>query len=139
MPADAPAPAITKSIGIDCSPDVVFDFVADGANWPRFAVVNVQATRPSSEPGWWDMDTPRGPGRLRILGEREAGILDHEFRNEEAEWRVPARVVPNGRGAEFMMTFFKPPAFSDQFFAQQIDLVDIELAKLKEILEAGIQ
>jgi len=37
------------------------------------------------------------------------------------------------RGAEFMITFFQPPSFFDE----QIKLVDIELAKLKEILEAA--
>ncbi|HLY58327.1 MAG TPA: hypothetical protein VKS60_22385 [Stellaceae bacterium] len=34
-------------------------------------------------------------------------------------------------------TFFRPPGFSDAFFDEQIKLVDIELAKLKELLEAG--
>jgi hypothetical protein len=45
-------------------------------------------------------------------------------------------VVRNGNGAEFMITFFQPPDFTDAFFDEQIALVDIELAKLKEILEA---
>jgi hypothetical protein len=45
-------------------------------------------------------------------------------------------VVRNGDGAEFMITFFQPPGFTDTFFDEQIALVDIELAKLKELLEA---
>jgi hypothetical protein len=52
------------------------------------------------------------------------------------DWTVPARVVPNGTGTLFMITFFQPPAFSDEFFDQQTALVDTELAKLKEILES---
>jgi hypothetical protein len=49
---------------------------------------------------------------------------------------VPARVVRNGSGAEFLMTFFQPPNFSDEFFDRQIEPVDLELAKLKELLES---
>jgi hypothetical protein len=49
---------------------------------------------------------------------------------------VPARVVRNGDGAEFMITFFQPPGFTDAFFDEQIALVDVELAKLRELLEA---
>jgi hypothetical protein len=36
-----------------------------------------------------------------------------------------------------MMTFFQPASFTDEFFDQQIKLVDIELAELKHILERG--
>jgi hypothetical protein len=49
---------------------------------------------------------------------------------------VPARVVSNGDGAEFTMTFFQPATFTDKFFDEQIKLVDIELAKLKQVLES---
>jgi hypothetical protein len=46
-------------------------------------------------------------------------------------------VVPNGSGSLFMMTFFQPPTFTDAFFDEQTALVDKELAKLKEIIEAA--
>src|SRR5690242_9618481 len=100
-----PARCITKSVGIDRAPDDVFDFLADASNWPRFAVVNIQSISRTADAHWWRMETPRGPGQLRIFADRRNGILDHEFRNDEAHWRVPARVVGNGRGAEFLMTF----------------------------------
>ena len=34
------------------------------------------------------------------------------------------------------MTFFQPPTFGDDFFKRQINLVDSELAKLKQIMES---
>jgi hypothetical protein len=43
--------------------------------------------------------------------------------------------VPNRSGAESMMTFHQPPGFSDEYFDQQIALVDIELTRLKDLLE----
>jgi hypothetical protein len=138
MTADQSLPvrSITKSVAIDRDPDAVFDYLADAANWPHWAVANVRSVSPSPQPGWWDMETPRGPGRLHIQGDRRFGILDHDFVNDEAHWTVPARVVRNGRGAEFMMTFYQPPALSDATFDGLIALVGDELATLKRILEA---
>jgi uncharacterized protein YndB with AHSA1/START domain len=127
--------AITKSVAIDRAPEAVFAYIADAANWPRWAVVNVLKVAPSGAPGWWQMETPRGPGKLRIAAEPDHLLLDHEFVSDEAHWTVPARVVRDGAGALFMMTFFQPPGFADDFFDAQIGLVDRELATLKEILE----
>ncbi|MFE2480737.1 hypothetical protein [Streptomyces sp. NPDC059389] len=67
----------------------------------------------------------------------ELGMLDHDYVDEQASWQVPARVVANGTGSEFMITFFQPPAFTDPFFDEQIALVDTELAALTRSLEAG--
>jgi hypothetical protein len=46
-------------------------------------------------------------------------------------------VVPNGPGTEFVMTFFQPEAFTDEFFDNQIKLVDVELSELKRLLETA--
>ncbi|MFE5773069.1 SRPBCC family protein [Streptomyces sp. NPDC056485] len=136
--ADTPARSVTKTVTIDRPVAEVFAHLADAANWPAWAVVNIQAIEPAPEEGWWLMTTPRGPARLRIRGNAELGILDHDYLDEQAAWQVPARVVPNGNGSEFMMTFFQPPTFTDAFFDEQIALVDIELAQLKKILEIGV-
>ena len=75
------------------------------------------------------------PAKLRIRANAEYAILDHDFEAPDASWSVPARVVPNGTGSEFMITFYQPPHFMDVFFDEQVSLVDKELAKLKENLE----
>ncbi len=129
--------SITKTVRIACDPRAAFDFLADLGNWPRWAVVNVKSTRRADDPDWWEMVTPHGEARLRMRADARHGILDHDFIDPQASWTVPARVIANGGGAEFMMTFFQPPGFTDDFFDEQIKLVDIELAKLKELLEAA--
>jgi hypothetical protein len=48
---------------------------------------------------------------------RRHGILDHDF-DAQADWTVYARVVPNGDGAEFLITFFQPQSFADDFFGE---------------------
>ncbi|WP_051795352.1 hypothetical protein [Streptomyces sp. NRRL S-87] len=131
------ARSVTKTVSIRRPAAEVFDFVADPANWPAWAVVNVQAVEPTDDPDWWLMTTPQGPARLRIRGNAELGVLDHDYVDDQASWQVPARVVANGSGAEFMITFFQPPTFTDAFFDEQVALVDEELAALKRVLEAG--
>lgn len=126
--------SVTKSVAINRSPADVFHFLADAANWPKWAIVNVLSVTPASD-GWWDMHTPGGQAKLRIRAVKASGLLDHDFVAPDARWTVPARVVPNADGAEFLITFFQPPTFTDEFFDQQVSLVDKELAKLKEVLE----
>jgi uncharacterized protein YndB with AHSA1/START domain len=128
----------TKTVRIDRDAAAVFRFLSNPANWPQWAIVNVKATSATPDSDWWSMMTPHGPARLRIRADAEHGVLDHDWIDPQARWTVPARVVANDGGAEFMMTFFQPPAFSDKFFDEQIKLVDIELAKLKEVLEQSV-
>ena len=64
------------------------------------------------------------------------GRLDHDFRDPQASRTVPAQVVPNGRGAEFLITFFQPAVLDDDEFDRQAALVDTELATLQKILQS---
>lgn len=124
----------TKTVAIDALPERVFDFLADVRNWPQWAVVNVKSIGQRLG-DWWEMLTPQGQAKIRIRANESLGILDHDFHSPEAQWTVPARIVPCGDGSLFMITFFQPPSFTDKAFDEQTALVDKELARLKEILE----
>jgi hypothetical protein len=126
--------SITKTVSIDAPVERVFEYLANAKNWPQWAIVNVKAVRPRDD-DWWDMTTPAGPAKLRIRANAQYRILDHDFEVPDASWSVPARVVPNGTGSEFMITFFQPAHFTGEIFDEQVSLVDKELAKLKENLE----
>ena len=128
--------SITKTISIDAPQERVFAFLADAANWPQWAIVNVKSVARADDP-WWDMETPAGMAKLRIRPNAVFGILDHDFNAPDASWTVPARVVPNGSGCEFMITFFQPPMFTRQFFEEQAALVDKELDRLKSLMESA--
>jgi len=125
---------ITKTVSIDAPVERVFAYLSNAQNWPQWAIVNVKAISPRAD-DWWDMKTPAGTAKLRIRANAQYGILDHDFEAPDVSWSVPARIVPNGTGSEFMITFFQPPHFRDAFFDEQVRLVDKELAKLKENLE----
>lgn len=129
------ARAITKSVTIDRPWQEVYAYLADAANWPYWSIVNVLSIAPSADAGWWDMETPHGSGQLRIRGDATTGLLDHDFRDPQAAWTVPARVVANGRGSEFLLTLFQPPSLEYDEFERQANLLDTELATLKNNLE----
>jgi carbon monoxide dehydrogenase subunit G len=126
--------SITKSISIDAPPARVFEFLANPVNWPKWAIVNVKSIKPTGNE-WWEMETPAGSAKLRIRPNAASGMLDHDFNAPDASWTVPARVVANGTGSEFMITFFQPPSFTKAFYEEQAALVDRELAQLKKVLE----
>jgi hypothetical protein len=132
-----PCRAVTKSVTVDRSVQAVYAFLSDLRNWPRWAVVNVLAVEPAAEPGWWRIATPDGPAEIRLHADAATGVLDHDFRDESGEiWTVPARVVPNGRGAEFLMTVFQPVEMDAAVFDQFVAQVDTEFATLRQVLEA---
>lgn len=128
--------SITKTVAVEAPVSKVFGFLSDPANWPQWAIVNVKSVKPG-DGEWWNMETPVGRAKLRIRPDETSGTLDHDFDAPDASWTVPARLVANGDGCEFIITFFQPPAFTKEFFEQQIALVDQELAKLKELMESA--
>ncbi len=126
--------SITKSVDLRASAEQVFDFLNNPENWPKWAVVNMKSVEPATG-GWYDTETRQGNGQLKMLSNKSLGILDHVWKDPQASWIVPARVVPNGDGSTFMMTFFQPPVLDDKAFDAAAKEVETELAKLKEILE----
>jgi hypothetical protein len=101
-------------------------------------VVNVLAAEPGSEQGWWRIETAEGPGEIRIRADAATGVLDHDFRDpDDPGWMatVPARVIANGRGADFVMTIFQSPELDDEAFDRFLADTATEFTTLKEVLE----
>jgi hypothetical protein len=130
----APGRCVVKSVSIDRPAAEVHAYLSDASRWPEWAVINVRAAEPSDEPGWWRIATAQGAGEIRIRADAATGVVDHDYRDADGVWAVPARVVANGRGAEFSMTFFVPLELDDEFDGQ-LALVETELATLKRVLE----
>lgn len=128
------ARSVVKYVDIAASPEQVYTFLADPMNWPQYAVVNLRSVNPGKD-GWFNVVTKFGQGEIKIIPVQELGVLDHIWKDPQASWTVFARVVPNGEGATFMMTFFQPPILSDEQFDQAMREMDIEMGQLREILE----
>lgn len=128
------ARSIVKFVDIAANPEKVFTFLADPMNWPQYAVVNLRSVSLGKD-GWFNVITKFGQGEIKITPIQELGLLDHIWKDPQASWTVFSRVVPNGEGATFMMTFFQPPIMSDVQFDQAMREMDIEMEQLREILE----
>jgi hypothetical protein len=127
---------VTLTVQISRPWQEVFEFVADPATMPQWAIHNVRSIRPLGD-GVWEIETPRGAGHLIPSFEETHGILDHAFVDpREGRWDVPARVVPAGAGESvYMITLAKPAAMPEEAFAQGMTLVQDELQAMKRILE----
>jgi len=124
---------VTKLIPLPCSPQAAWKLLADGGQWPHWAIRNVLASKPVGEDRW-EIQTPRGPGVLHIRGVEDSGILDHDFIDPlEGKWTVPPRVVPTSIGAVFIMTLEKPAGMPDEAYERGLKELDDELAELARL------
>lgn len=128
--------SVTLSVQIACPAADAYRFVADPATMPQWAIHNVKGIRPLAN-NEWEIETPRGAGRLVPHYEPELGILDHEFIDpKEGAWAVSARIVPAGTAdSVYMITLVKPPKMPEEVFRQGMPLVEQELQAMKRILE----
>jgi hypothetical protein len=124
---------VTKSIALACSRRAAWQLLADGREWPRWAVRNILASKPLGE-NRWEIETTRGLGTLPDHGAEPNGILDHDFIDaQEGTWAVSARIVPVSTGSLFLMTLEKPAGMPNEVFEQGIKELDEELAQLARI------
>jgi len=128
------ARSATKTADIQAPPEKAYAFLADPMNWPQYAVVNLRSVSPGQN-GRFKAVTKFGEGELKINGVKELGLFDHVWKDPQASWQVYSRVVPNGDGSTVTMTLFQPPVMSDEQFDHAMKEMDVEMAKLKEILE----
>ncbi len=103
---------------------------------PQWAIHNVKSIRPLGSDKW-EIETPRGAGRLIPHFEQKFGILDHEFVDpKEGSWAASARIVPAGAtDSVYMITLVKPPKMPEEVFRQGMPLVEEELQMMRRILE----
>ncbi len=128
-------PTLTKSIAIGATPEKVFAFLMDGANWPKWAIHNVKAVTPRAS-GIWNIQTARGNGQLTLKGDAASGVLDEVFVDADGNaWNVPGRVVAAAGGAVVVMTFTKPSGVTENQFVQGMAQMDDELDALKHVIE----
>ncbi len=84
------------------------------------------------------VDTGEGEVGLKFSGPTEHGILDHVVSlAPDLQVFVPMRVVPNDGGSEVLFTLFQPPAMTQQRLSQDMALVQSDLQRLKQLLEAS--
>ena len=107
-------------------------------------------SNPENLPGWaaglcksvskadagWIVETTQGLMNLRFVEHNDLGVLDHYVSPAPGvEVYVPMRVLPNGSGAEVLLTLFQLPGMSDEKYTEDAALVTRDLETLKDVLE----
>ena len=103
-------------------------------NLPKWAQGLCRSVR-KSDTGWV-VETPQGPVAFRFVANKGLGVLDHVVSPAPGtEAYLPMRVVSNGSGSKVLLTVFRLPDMSDEQFADDLRLVERDLATLKRVLE----
>ncbi len=85
----------------------------------------------------WIAHGPDGDVHVRFSPENPYGVLDHWVTLADGtEISIPLRVVANGDGAEVTLTLFRAPGMDEATFQRDQGMVEKDLARLKDLLEA---
>ena len=87
------------------------------------------------EDGSWTFTGERGPAKLKFFENKQHGILDHHYEDQEGKWHNSMRVVPSGDDSEIMITFVKPDSLSEQIFNERMKEMEKLMQTMKEIIE----
>ncbi len=127
------------SIWIDAAPEVVYDYAADPATWPRWAAGLAEGGLRQTADGWV-ADSPMGQVTVEFAPPNNFGVLDHVVHMPSGETVYnPMRVVPAGVGeprCEMVFSVRRRPGMSDAQFDADAAAVAADLATLKRLVEA---
>ncbi|OGN27225.1 MAG: hypothetical protein A2941_02390 [Candidatus Yanofskybacteria bacterium RIFCSPLOWO2_01_FULL_49_17] len=124
----------TLTVSINSNPKKVYEFISNLENMPKWAKTFCGSITKSN--GEWIIETPQGPMGIKIAPKNDLGILDHTvIPAPGVEVFVPMRVVPNGGGSEVVFTLFQQPDMSVENFAKDQEMVEQDLATLKQVME----
>lgn len=114
--------------------DQVYDFLANPANWNRWAFGLGKNIRRSKD--GWIADSGGGVAKVHFTPRNSFGIVDHTvIRPSGQRVYVPMRLIANGSGCELIFTLFREPNMSDAQFDSDSGFVQRDLNGLKKLLE----
>jgi hypothetical protein len=83
---------------------------------------------------WWKAEGPDGPIRIRFTDHNPYGVMDHYVDvGSGSVIYVPMRVIPNGNGAEVLLTLFRQPGMCDTKFLADAEWVQRDLLALRSL------
>jgi hypothetical protein len=107
----------TQTISIDAPVSAVIDLITDPVEFPRWAAGFARSVRTDGDD--WLVDTGDAEVRLHVRVSHHLGTVDYLLADALPGVEIGAfsRVIPNGRGCEFIFT---------QFLAENIREPDLE-------------
>jgi hypothetical protein len=124
----------TISVSIRCDPKVVYEFILNLENFPRWARSTFQSINQIN--GKWVAETAQGSVTIDLTERNNFGILDHFVKlSSGVVIFVPMRVIKNGEGSEVIFTLFQTADMPDEKFAEDAKSVKQDLNILKNLVE----
>ena len=121
---------------IDRPANEVYAFASNPANVPQWAPG--LGTSIELVDGQWFVETSDGRVGVAFAERNGLGVLDHEVTLPSGEVIYnPMRVVADGDGCEVIFTLRRQPEMSDEDFERDAGLVQADLLRLKQIMEAA--
>ena len=124
----------TISVSIRRHPKVVYEFILNLQNFPRWARSTFQSINQLN--GKSVAETAQGSVTIDLTERNNFGILDHFVKlSSDAVIFVPMRVIKDGEGSEVIFTWFQTADMPDDKFAEDVKSVKKDLNILKNLVE----
>jgi hypothetical protein len=128
--------SISRTIGVTIKrdPNIVYEFVLNLKNFPRWARSTFQSIGQLN--GKWVAETAQGSVIIDLTERIDFGILDHFVKlSSGAVIFVPMRVIKDGKGSEVISTLFQTADMPNDKFAEDAKSVKQDLNILKNLVE----
>ena len=123
--------ARTISISVDRKWKEVYEAIWRPEDFPKWAS-GLSKSSLVNHGKVWKGEGSNGPITVRFTDHNLFGVMDHYVDvGVGQEIYVPLRVIPNGDGAEVLLTLFRQPGMSDEKFQADIEWVKRDLLSLK--------
>src|SRR5258708_32664596 len=116
--------ALTISISFDRTWKDVSEAVWRPEDFSRWAS-GLSRSSLAKDGNVWKAEGAEGPVRIRFTDHNPFGVMDHTVDvGSGPAIEVPMRIIPNGDGAEVLLTLFRQPGMSDAKFAADAQWVE---------------
>lgn len=123
--------ARTYSISIDRNWQALYDAIWQPGIFAKWASGLAQSAL-RQEGDRWITEGPDGAIAIRFTPRNPFGVMDHVVEVPDGSpVVVPMRVIPNGEGAEVLLTLFRQPGMTDEMFARDAKWMTRDLRALK--------
>ena len=119
--------ARTISIPIDRNWNEVYEAIWRPEDFPKWAS-GLSKSSLAKHGNAWKGEGPDGPITIRFTDHNLFGVMDHYVDTGVGpEIYVPLIVIPNGDGAEVLLTLFRQPGMTDEQFQADTEWVKRDL------------
>jgi hypothetical protein len=129
--------ARTISISINRHWNSVYEAIWRPEDFPKWAS-GLSKSSLAKDGEVWKAEGPEGTITIKFTDHNVFGVMDHYVDvGIGPETYIPLRIVPNGDGAEVLLTLFRQPGMSDAKFEADAEWVERDLLSLKAIVTRG--